>query len=152
MNKTTYERELAEKGILTYITKGRSMRPFLRSGEDLVQIEAKKDSRFRKYDAVLYRRPDGKYVLHRIVKVLADSYIICGDNCWQLERGITDSQILGVLSGVIRKGKKLDVNSRGYRLLVRLWCALYLPRAAFIYLRLKTMVIMKKLKDKLLGV
>lgn len=148
MNKTTYEQELSEKGVLIYTTTGRSMRPFLRSGEDLVQIEAKKAERFHKYDVVLYRRPCGKYVLHRIVKVLPDSYVICGDNCWQLEKGITDSQILGVLTAVIRKGEKLDVNTPGYRLKVKLWCALYLPRAAFIYTRGKCIGLWRKLKRK----
>lgn len=149
MNKTTYERELAEKGILIYTTTGRSMRPFLRSGEDLVQIEAKKDARFQKYDAVLYRRQGGKYVLHRIVRVLPDSYVMCGDNCWELEKGITDSQILGVLTAVIRNGEKLDVSAPAYRQRVKLWCALYLPRAAFIYIRGKCIGLWRKLNKKI---
>lgn len=146
MNKVTYEQELEKNGTLIYTTVGRSMRPFLRSQEDLVMIEAKKDARFRKYDVVLYRRHNGKYVLHRIVKVYSDSYTICGDNCWQLERGISDDQILGVLTAVVRNGKRIDVNSRSYRLCVRLWCALYGPRAAILYLRGLLYSLWRKLK------
>lgn len=135
MSKTTYEQELEKNGSLIYTTVGTSMRPFLCSQKDLVIIEAKKNARFQKYDVVLYRSRGGRYVLHRIVRVHQDCYTICGDNCWSLERGIRDEQILGVLTAVIRNGKKIDVNTRNYRFRVRLWCALYWPRAAVLYLR-----------------
>ena len=98
MNKTTYEQELAQKGFLLYTTVGRSMRPFLRSGEDLMRIEVRTDARLKAGDVVLYRRKSGRYVLHRIVKVRKEDYVLCGDNCWQLEPGIRDSQILGILT------------------------------------------------------
>lgn len=145
-NSTTYEQVLQQQGVLIYTTSGQSMRPFLRSGEDLVCIERKGENRCRKYDVILYRRETGKYVLHRIVKVLPDSYTLCGDNCWQREPGITDGQVLGILTGVIRKGKRIDVQHWRYRLLVRIWCTLYLPRAAVIYLRGKMWTIWRKVK------
>ena len=133
--KTTYEQILAEKGKLIYTTVGRSMRPFIRSQEDLVVVEKKEAGQYRKYDAVLYRRDTGKYVLHRIVKVRPDSYVMCGDNCWQLEYGITDRHILGVLTQVLRKDTVLDVNSDSYRRKIRLWCGLYPVRAVVLYIR-----------------
>lgn len=132
MSKTTYEQELERTGRLIYTTVGQSMRPFLRSQEDLVVIERKTGTRFAKYDVVLYRRAGGQYVLHRIVKVCPDSYVLCGDNCAELEPGVTDSQILGVLTGVIRCGKRIDVNSDAYRRKVRLWVALFAPRAVIL--------------------
>ena len=147
MNKSTYEQELERTGKLIYTTMGRSMRPFLRSQEDLVVIERKTGTRFEKYDAVLYRRASGKYVLHRIVKVCPDSYTLCGDNCADLEPGIRDDQILGVLTGVVRKGKRIDVNSEAYRRKIRLWVALHPVRAVFI----KTKGLLCKLWKKLKG-
>lgn len=148
MNKTTYEQQLAEKGQLIYTTVGFSMRPFLRSGEDMVLIERKPQARCRKYDAVLYRRPSGKYVLHRIVKVREGDYVLCGDNCWDREPGVTDDQILGVLTAVIRKGQKIDVQQPKYRLAVRIWCALYPVRAVVIYTRGKIWNIWKRIKAR----
>ena len=145
-NATTYEQELETRGILIYSTSGYSMRPFVRSGADFVQIERKPQHRCRKYDAVLYRRQSGKYVLHRIVKVLPDSYTLCGDHCWKREPGITDDQILGVLTGVIRNGRKIDVQHWRYRLLVRIWCALYPLRAVITYLRGIMWAVWKKVK------
>jgi hypothetical protein len=135
MNKTTYEQELERTGSLMFTTVGRSMRPFLRSGEDMMVIEARKDSRFRPRDVVLYRRKSGKYVLHRIMAVHKADYVLCGDNCWELERGIRDEQILGVLTAVIREGKRLDVSSRSYRFKVFSWWMLFPIRACVIYTR-----------------
>jgi hypothetical protein len=135
MNKTAYEQELGQKGTLIYTTVGRSMRPFLRSGQDLMVIEARKDSRFRPRDVVLYRRKSGRYVLHRIMAVRKEDYVLCGDNCWELERGIRDSQILGVLTAVIRDGKRQDVRDGGYRARVFAWWLLYPIRACVIYTR-----------------
>ena len=51
--------------------------------------------RLKKYDVPLYKKGDS-YVLHRVMEVLPDSYIIRGDNCDQKEYGITDDQILGM--------------------------------------------------------
>lgn len=148
MNKTTYEQQLAEQGSLLYTTVGFSMRPFLRSGEDMFLVERKGEARCSKYDAVLYRRRSGKYVLHRIVKVRPDDYILCGDNCWEREPGITDDQVLGILTAVIRNGQKIDVQQPRYRLAVRIWCALYPVRAVVIYARGQIWNIWKRIKAK----
>lgn len=147
-NCRTYEQELEAQGCLIYTTTGRSMRPFIRSKEDLVRIQARGPERCRKYDAVLYKRPGGKYVLHRIVKVRQADYVLCGDNFWQLEPGVRDEQILGVLTHVIRNGEEIDVNTPGYRSKVKLWYALYPPRAMFLYLRGKLRAILRKLRGK----
>ena len=133
MNKSTYEQELAQKGFLLYTTVGRSMRPFLRSGQDMMRIEARGTERLKSGDVVLYRRKTGKYVLHRIVRVRREDYVLCGDNCWQLEPGIRDEQILGVLTEVIRKGQPMDVSSFGYKVKVNLWWVLYPVRAAILW-------------------
>lgn len=135
MNKTTYEQELAEKGALIYTTVGFSMRPFLRSGQDLMIIKARGAERLRARDVVLYRRKSGKYVLHRIMAVRKDDYVLCGDNCWDLEPGIRDEQILGVLTDVVRNGERIDVNSTEYRAKVFAWWLLYPIRAVVIFCR-----------------
>ena len=146
MNKTTYEQELAQKGFLLYTTVGRSMCPFLRSGEDLMRIEARGEARLKAGDVVLYRRRSGRYVLHRIVKVRKEDYVLCGDNCWQLEPGIRDHQILGKLTAVIRQGREQDVTGFGYRLKVNLWWVIYPLRAVYLWTRDMTGKIWQKIK------
>ena len=124
------------------------MRPFLRSGEDLMRIEARGQQRLKAGDAVLYRRKSGKHVLHRIIRVRKEDYVLCGDNCWQLEPGIRDEQILGVLTAVIRRGSSVDVNSFAYRLKVNLWWVIYPVRAAYLYSRDTAFRIRRHLKQR----
>lgn len=123
-NEASYEQILDRFGQMVYSIRGGSMRPFLYSDWDAVLIRAKGTQRCNKYDAVLYRRDNGQYVLHRIVEVCPDSYVLQGDNCLQREPGIREDQILGVLTGVIRKGITRDVSRPCYRTAVRIWCAL----------------------------
>lgn len=146
MNKTTYEQELAQKGFLLYTTVGRSMRPFLRSGEDMIRVEARGEQRLKAGDVALYRRKSGKYVLHRVIRVRKDDYIFCGDNCWDLEPGIRDEQILGVLTAVIRNGKPHPVDSFGHRLLVNLWWVLYPLRAVILWSRYRLVKLWVRIK------
>ena len=124
MEKTTFEAELARKGTITYTCKGVSMLPLLRQQRDLFTI-TKRDGRCKKYDVVLYKRYDGAYVLHRVIKILPDGYIILGDNCLNKEYGITDNDILGVMTSFVRDGKEYSVSSKGYRLYVRVWVGFY---------------------------
>ena len=118
----TFEELLARDGRLVYRTKGRSMEPMLRQNRDLVIVRVPV-SRLKKYDVALYRR--GKdYVLHRVIGVEADRYLIRGDNTYSVEI-VPDAAVIGVLAGFQRKGKEHDVTERGYRLYVRVWCAAY---------------------------
>ena len=119
----TYEEYLAAYGQLTYRNVGTSMLPLLKQGRDLFVVEKKGAARCRKYDVVLYRRPPNQYVLHRIVEVRPDSYVLLGDNCVAREYGITDGDILAVMTAFVHRGKTHAVTERGYRLYSRLWVA-----------------------------
>ena len=54
--------------------------PLLREDRDVMIIE-RVTGRLKKYDVPLYKRPNGQYVLHRILKVRENDYVICGDHC-----------------------------------------------------------------------
>jgi signal peptidase I len=130
MTKSTFEEQLEKNGKLIYTNKGDSMMPLIKQDRDLLVIEPV-EGRLKKYDVPLYKRDSGQYVLHRILKVREDDYVICGDNRWVKEYGISDRHIIGVLTAVIRKGREVSVNSWKYRLYVHLWCDLF-PVRAFI--------------------
>ena len=127
------EELLKENGLYVGLTKGISMRPMLREGKDTILISPV-SKRLKKYDVPLYRRGDA-YVLHRVVKVKEDSYVICGDNCLAKEHGITDDQIVGVLSGFRRGETYVSLDSLGYRFYARIWVAIYPLRWPFMRLR-----------------
>lgn len=128
MSKSTFEEEISRTGKLIYTNVGDSMMPLIREKRDLLII-SKVRGKLKKYDVPLYKRDSGQYVLHRILKVRKDDYIICGDNRWKKEYGITDRHIIGVLTGVVRNGKTISVNNRMYRLYVHLWCDFFCIRA-----------------------
>lgn len=129
----SFEEMLQEKGFLVYTNVGVSMLPFLRQRRDIIEIRRKDSSiRCNRYDVVLYKQGD-KYILHRVLKVRAKDYVICGDNNIWCEYGITDDQILGVLTRVIRDGKSIYPSDWQYRVYVHLWCDFYHVRVAILY-------------------
>lgn len=129
------EAVLAEDGVFVSTTVGVSMYPMLRNRKDTIIITPY-EGRLKKYDVPLYRRGE-KYILHRIVEVRPDSYVICGDNCMEKEYGITDEQILGVLTGFYRGKKQVDMESWAYKCYVRCWCGLYPMRRFYKRVRSK---------------
>jgi len=130
MSKGSFETILAQDGRLVYSNVGDSMMPLLREGRDLVVIEPV-NRRLKRYEVPLYRRESGQYVLHRILRVRKNDYVICGDNRWGLETGVTDNQILGCLTAVVRNGETISVSDPRYQLYVHLWCDLF-PLRAFL--------------------
>lgn len=121
-SETNIEQYLKEKGTLTYTFKGSSMRPLLRQGRDLYTLASKSSDRCKKYDIVLYRNAQkGKYVLHRIVEVRDDDYVILGDNCISKEYGVRDEDIIGVVTSINRNGKNIDVSDLKYRIYTHIW-------------------------------
>ncbi|MBR5426276.1 MAG: S24/S26 family peptidase [Clostridiales bacterium] len=106
---------LKENGKLTYSNVGVSMMPLLRQGKDLFTIEKNNGQRYKKGDVVLFARGKDKYVLHRIIKVLPDEYVILGDNCVTPERGIKDSDIHGKMISFVRNGKEHSITEKRYR-------------------------------------
>ena len=131
-----FEELLDRDGHLAFTNKGVSMLPLLRQGRDVMLIEKKGPEKCRELDAVLFRRPkaEGKdaYVMHRILRVNPDgSYWIVGDNCVTGDT-VTEDQILGVLTGVVRDGKTLSFDDWRYRLYVNTWCCCYPLRIALL--------------------
>lgn len=120
----TFEEALEKHGAFVFPNVGRSMMPLLREGRDLVEIRKKTSERCKKYDVVLYRQ-NGIYVLHRILKVREKDYVLAGDHNCTKEYGITDEQIIGVLTAVIRDGKQIPVTAPAYLAYTHLWCDLY---------------------------
>lgn len=144
MNKSTFEEQLAQNGKLIYTNKGDSMMPLIKQDRDLLIIEPA-NGRLKKYDVPLYKRDSGQYVLHRILKVREDDYVICGDNRWVKEYGIQDRHIIGVLTAVVRDGKEISVNDWKYKLYVHLRCDFFPVREII----LKAKAFPKWLKRKL---
>lgn len=137
IHKEKIEEILEKEGVFVSATVGASMYPMIRNRKDTIVISPSTE-RLKKYDIPLYKRGD-KYILHRIIDVLPESYVICGDNCIQREYDITDKEILGVLTEFYRGEKKINLQGKGYLCYAKVWCALYPLR--YVYKRAKGILV-----------
>lgn len=113
---------------------GNSMSPFVLHRQDQVVLTVCDPVALQPGDVPLYRRRNGKYVLHRIVerddgvtrtrwgeeKPLPSQcdclqYTMLGDAQWVEEPGIEPDQIVAVATAFIRRGKRWECASDAYR-------------------------------------
>ena len=119
-------------GTANFNPHGTSMLPMLHDDGDRIVLK-KPDGRLKKYDLPLYRRDNGAFVLHRVVRRPENGvYTMCGDNQWVLEKGVRHDQIIGVVVEFERKGKKISVDNGLYKLYTRVWVAIMPLRHLFI--------------------
>lgn len=111
---------LAETAAVPLVISGSSMTPFLASGRDTVYLSAISEP-LKRGDMVLYRRDNGRYVLHRILRVNGDSYTMVGDAQSVPEPGIRREQILAIVTAVRRKEKLLRKGSFWWAFFERVW-------------------------------
>ena len=125
------EQLIEREGAIVTTTVGISMWPILKTHRNAVVI-VKPLGKCKTGDVVLYRLKSGKCVLHRIVDIKCGRYIICGDSLANLETGITDSEIFGVLAGFYKGKKYIDCNkNKGYRIYCKVWRFTYALRFLF---------------------
>ncbi len=129
----TIEQILKSEGKYVSTTVGTSMLPLFKNRRDMVVIRPVTKP-LKKYDVPLYRRGD-KVILHRIVAVSDNGYIICGDNCENKEYDITDENIIGVMTEFYRKDKHYTVSHKGYILYSKVHVFLYPLRKVIMTLR-----------------
>ena len=130
--------EVSGSAVLT--VTGWSMMPMLHNRRDSVTI-APLTSSGKKGDVILYRRENGRYVLHRVLRKRKADYIFCGDNQFFTEK-VKEEQFLAVITGFTRNGKPYSVDNKGYKRYVWWWVTfhplrwLYLvPRRLLGYVR-----------------
>lgn len=102
-----------------FLPRGISMLPMLRQGRDAV-ILSPLPEKLKKYDLPLYRRDDGHYVLHRIIRV-GKTYTCMGDNQLDPEPGVRHDQMIGLVTAFTRDNQVVSVNAWQYRLYCRVW-------------------------------
>lgn len=145
---STFEEQLQKTGHLVFTNKGVSMMPLLRQDRDLMVLGKKGPERCKKYDTVMFKRDNGQYVLHRILKVRESDYWIVGDNCFTGEF-VREDQVLAVLTAVVRDGKTIRVTEKGYLAYVHLWCDCYPVRFFLLRCRVYAGIVWRKLKRML---
>lgn len=103
-----YKLSAGERVVLA--VTGKSMLPFLEEGRDSVILEKIKREP-KRGDIVLYRRKNGAYVLHRVVKRKKGSFWFSGDAQKRVEGPVKNSSLIAVCTGIIREEKEYSKNS-----------------------------------------
>lgn len=111
-----------QEGIpFTLTVTGLSMVPFLHHLQDRVLLVSPEQRKPRRGEILLCRRPDGSLVLHRCLKKYKDgSFLLNGDSQQWCERQSADT-LLAVVDRFYRRGKPVDCDQLGYRLLASGW-------------------------------
>ncbi|MBQ3708518.1 MAG: S24/S26 family peptidase [Clostridia bacterium] len=125
--------ELEKHGKYFSVPKGVSMRPMIDNKQGIVEIH-KLDRPAKRYDLVLYIRGEEQGVIHRVLRVRENDYVIAGDNCWRKEY-VPHHRVVGIAVRFYRKGKWIEITNRGYRLYVWVWTNLFFIRRPLFYLR-----------------
>ena len=99
---------------------GSSMTPFLQPERDTVYL-TKPTFPLRRGQMVLYRRSNGRYVLHRIYDVTAQGLQLIGDGQSTIEPRISPEQVVAGVSAVRRNGKLLKPGHPVWFFYEKLW-------------------------------
>lgn len=111
-NKTDYKAELLKHQVIAFVPRGNSMWPTLKNGKQSVVVKLKTE-RLRPMDVALYRRENGTFVLHRVIKAEDFGYVICGDSQFNYEK-VKEEQVFGIMAGFYRGKRYVDVNDADY--------------------------------------
>ena len=122
-------REVLETGSeFRLYPRGRSMLPTIVEGKDSVMLA--KPTEVAVWDAVLYQRADGQYVLHRIVAEHGDCYDMCGDNQLVIEKNVPKTALIAKVTAVYKGDECQNVTNPAYQKnLRRLYAAKPFQRA-----------------------
>ncbi len=123
MKQITYEhlvplmQEMFDAGKdVEFVPCGNSMRPLFQSGKSRVVLQ-KPRFPLKKYDIPFYRRPDGQYVLHRVIAVKENGYMCCGDGQITKEFPVLEDWVIATVKGYYTKrGKFLSVDGWRHRI------------------------------------
>lgn len=109
--------ELLKEGKnVEFRVKGNSMLPFFKHDKTIVNL--KKVNTYFKYDVVLAKYND-KVLLHRIIKIKKDKYILRGDGLISKEEVSLEN-----IYGKVESFQTNNENIKKYKIKVRIWLLL----------------------------
>lgn len=101
--------------------RGHSMRPLLREDRDIVVLQRCDVSELKRGDIVLFRYR-GQHILHRILHIEADRFVLAGDGNYRTREHCSSHEIVARAVQVIRRsGRIVKCDSARWRRQSRLW-------------------------------
>ncbi len=87
--------------------RGNSMLPFIRDGRDVLVLEHPGERDFVRGQVLLAQLHDGRYVIHRVVKVKGDRLRLRGDGNLQVYEMCSRAEVLAEVTEVVRGERML---------------------------------------------
>lgn len=113
--------KLEQEGTVKIPARGNSMVPLFRHGRDQVSLRGIQGQTLGKYDMILYRRPNGGYVLHRIVGEREDGYVLRGDGQLWDEYPVRREWVIARVEEFRRGYRDYTCANLGYRIYSVIW-------------------------------
>lgn len=111
---------LNEGHSVTIRVAGYSMRPILEHRRDDVTLAKPNTDLLEPYDVLLFKT-DGRYILHRLIAIDGEKLTFMGDGNLKGTESCTKADVVGIAVQFDRKGRKIDCNTRGFRLYGKIW-------------------------------
>ncbi len=102
--------QLQKFNTIAFVPKGNSMYPFIKDRGNTVYISTKY-KRLSPFDIGLFIRKNGVVVLHRVIEVLEDGYLFCGDSVLESEK-VLEKNVIGFLIAYEKGKKKVDFSDK----------------------------------------
>lgn len=139
--------ELEKHGSYFSVPHGISMKPMIYDLQGIVELHTL-EGEAKRLDVVMYENKRGAGVIHRVLRVKDDHYVINGDNNYFLEY-VPKSEVRAIAVRFFRKGKWYDCDSRGYRLYAHIWADIYFIRMPVFFVRDKIKKLFRRVRNKL---
>lgn len=111
-------------GCVPLVVTGNSMAPFMKDGRDTVWLKKCTEADYKKGKILLFRRADGKMVLHRVIKVNSLGVLTMNGDAQFWCEDIKKEQALAVVSHIERNGRRRSCGSMIYKTKIAIWQAL----------------------------
>ncbi len=98
---------------------GYSMYPLVSSYRDSVLLT--KATEIKKGDVTFFKRPNGSYILHRVIGIKDGAFKIRGDYEQKIEYPVYPEQVVAVAKGFYRNGKYIPCDSLKYKFYKSFW-------------------------------
>lgn len=129
------ERLLANEQSVMLKAMGNSMLPFIVGGRDTVLIRRLSNTQALQVgQIVLAHLPDGRYVLHRIVRINETKATLMGDGNYLETESCQLSDIMGIVIKIIHNDRHIDNNTRLERRKAKIWGKLLPIRRYLLYI------------------
>lgn len=143
--KLTIQQAVEKYGKYVGPTVGVSMLPMLKERRDTIVV-LKKESRLKELDVALYTR-EQDVVLHRVIRVLEDGYLIRGDNTYKDEY-VKENEVFGVLTEFFQADKRILCTDEKYLKYAKKRVKSYPRRRLFLRLKGKAVNAIRKIFPK----